>query len=150
VLDALGDTWLGVVRWDPSKCSLPYHLIRTIDGRSDKHRKHADEFPHDSLGEHKSEMSYRAECEASELVDDPQRADKRVYASEIMLQIRALAVRDKPLLRILDGYDAGCETKDDVLAHAKDEGSPIPQRYIRLRRIVRHLTDNKLAIKARA
>jgi hypothetical protein len=24
VLDALGDTWLGVVRWDPSKCSLGY------------------------------------------------------------------------------------------------------------------------------
>ena len=22
VLDALGDTWMGVVRWDPSKCSL--------------------------------------------------------------------------------------------------------------------------------
>ena len=41
VLDALGDTWLGVVRWDPEKCSLGYHLVRTIEGRADKHRKHA-------------------------------------------------------------------------------------------------------------
>jgi len=32
VLDALGDTWLGVVRWDPEKCSLAYHVVRTIEG----------------------------------------------------------------------------------------------------------------------
>ncbi len=38
VLDALGDTWLGVVRWDPDKCSLGYHVVRTIEGRADKHR----------------------------------------------------------------------------------------------------------------
>ena len=49
VLDALGDTWLGVVRWDPEKCSLGYHLVRTIEGRADKHRKHALAHHHDAL-----------------------------------------------------------------------------------------------------
>src|SRR5436853_569885 len=51
VLDVLGDTWLGAVRWDPTKCSLGYHLVRTIEGRADKHRQHAIKRPHDALGD---------------------------------------------------------------------------------------------------
>jgi hypothetical protein len=149
VLDALGDTWLGVVRWDPSKCNLGYHIYRTIDRRSEKHRKHAEDFPHDSLGDATDE-SHFAECDASERVGDPERPIKRLHASETLAQIRALAARDQPLLRILDAYDAGCETKDEVLAHAKMRDATYHKAYIRLRRIVRHLTDNQLAAKARA
>ena len=149
VLDALGDTWLGVVRWDPSKCNLGYHIYRTIDRRSEKHRKHAETFPHDSLGDD-TDASRFAECEASELVEDHERPVKHAHGSETLGQIRALAARDKPLLRILDAYDAGCETKEEVLAHAKMRHATYHKAYIRLRRIVRHLTDNQLAAKARA
>ncbi len=149
VLDALGDTWLGVVRWDPAKCSLAYHLVRTIEGRADKHRKQALKRPHDALGD-ETAASRLAECDASELIGDDQLPITRVHATETMTQIRALAAKDKPLLRVLDAYDAGCETKDEVLAHGRMKSRTYHNAYGRLQRIVRHLTDRKLATKARA
>ncbi len=149
VADALGDTWFGVVRWDPSKCSLGYHLVRTIEGRSDKHRKHAEARPHDALDDNTAE-SRTAEAGASKLRNDGCAAVERVHASEVLAQIRALANRDKPLLRILDAYDAGCIAKDDVLAHARMTERTYHNAYGRLRRIVRHLTDTNLAAKRHA
>ena len=149
VLDALGDTWLGVVRWDPEKCSLAYHLVRTIEGRADKHRKQALAHPHDALGDDTA-ASRIAECDASELIGDDQAPITRVHASEMMAQVRALAAKDKDVLRVLDAYDAGCETKDEVLAHARMKSRTYHNAYGRLRRIVRQLTDHKLATRLRA
>ena len=149
VLDALGDTWLGVVRWDPEKCSLGYHLVRTIEGRADKHRKHALAHHHDALGD-ESAASRIAESDASELLGDEQAPVTRLLASETMTHVRALAAKDKDVLRILDAYDAGCETKDEVLALAKMRSRTYHNAYGRLRRIVRHLTENKLATRLRA
>ena len=149
VLDALGDTWLGVVRWDPDKCSLAYHVVRTIDGRADKHRKHALAHHHDALGD-ETAASEIAECDASELLSDDQAPVTRVYTSETVAQVRALAAKDKDVLRLLDAYDAGCETKEEVLAHARMKSRTYHNAYGRLQRIVRQLTGNKLATKARA
>jgi hypothetical protein len=149
VLDALGDTWLGLVRWDPGKCSLGYHVVRTIEGRADKHRKQALKRPHDALGDETAASRF-AECDASELVGDDQLSVTRVHASQTMAQIRAQAVKDKPVLRVIDAYDAGCETKDEVLAHARMKSRTYHNAYGRLRRIVRNLTDHKLAPKLRA
>lgn len=149
VLDALGDTWLGVVRWDPTKCSLGYHVVRTIEGRADKHRKQALQRPHDTLGD-ETPASRFAERAASELVGDDELPIMRMHASETLARVRRLAANDAPVLRILDAYDAGCETKEDVLAHAKMKSRTYHNAYGRLRRIVRHLTDHTLAPKARA
>ncbi len=149
VLDALGDTWLGVVRWEPEKCSLAYHLVRTIDGRSDKHRKQAIARPHDALGDD-TPSSRIAELDASELTNDDQAPVTRIHASETMVQVRALAAKDKEVLRVLAAYDAGCETKEEVLAHARMKSRTYHNAYGRLRRIVRHLTDHQLATKLRA
>ena len=144
VLDALGDTWLGITRWDPSKCNLGYHIYRTIERRVEKHRKHAEDFPHDALGE-PTEHSHFAECEASELVGDPDKPLKRVFASEMLAKIRELAGKDKHVLRILDAYEARCETKEEVLAHTKMREATYHKAYVRLRRIVREMTDAQLA-----
>ena len=149
VLDALGDTWLGVVRWDPEKCSLAHHLVRTIEGRADKHRKHALAHHHDALGD-ETAASELAECDASELLSDDQAPVTRVYTSETVAQVRALAAKDKDVLRLLDAYSAGCETKDEVLAHARMRSRTYHNAYGRLRRIVRHQIDNKLATRLRA
>ena len=149
VLDALGDTWLGVVRWEPDKCSLGYHVVRTIEGRADKHRKHALAHRHDALGD-ETAASRTAEAEASELSGSDQAPITRVHASETMDHVRALAAKDKDVLRVVDAYDAGCETKDEVLAHARMRSRTYHNAYGRLRRIVRQLTDNKLATKLRA
>ena len=149
VLDALGDTWLGVVRWEPEKCSLGYHLVRTIEGRADKHRKQAFARPHEALGDDTA-SSRIAESEASELIGDDQAPITRVHASEVMEQVRTLASNDKDVLRVLGAYDAGCETKEEVLAHARMKSRTYHNAYGRLRRIVRHLSDSKLATQLRA
>ena len=54
------------------------------------------------------------------------------------------------MLRILDAYDAGCTSKDEVLAQAKMKSRTYHNAYGRLRRIVRNLTDHVLVAKARA
>jgi hypothetical protein len=149
VLDALGDTWLGVVHWDPDKCSLAYHVVRTIEGRADKHRKQALHRPHDALGD-ETEASRSAETAASECSVDEEDSRSRVHATEIMVQIRTQGVKDAPLLRILDAYDAGCTTKEQVLTFARMKSRTYHNAYGRLRRIVRNLTDHQFATRARA
>ncbi|HTR53347.1 MAG TPA: hypothetical protein VMJ10_21785 [Kofleriaceae bacterium] len=149
VLDAIGDTWMGVVRWDPSRFPLKHHLLRVIDGHSDKHAKHAIAHPHEAIGDDCKE-SRAAERAASEQVAEPEIAAKRVYASEMLAKIRELAAGDKDVLRILDAYDAGATTKEDVLALAKMKDRTYHNAYGRLRRIIRNLTDQRLAPKAKA
>jgi integrase len=75
VLDALGDTWLGVVRWDPSKCSLGYHMVTTIDGRADKHRKHAEKHPHYSIGDYAARRRARPSATRPNLSASPSVSD---------------------------------------------------------------------------
>lgn len=123
--------------------------MRTIEGRADKHRKQALKRPHDAIDDDTA-ASRLAEREASALVGHDELPIQRMHASQTMAQIRELATRDAPVLRILDAYDAGCETKDEVLAHAKMKSRTYHNAYARLRRIVRHLTDRTLGAKARA
>jgi hypothetical protein len=149
VQDAIGDTWTGLLRWDPKRCSLEFHLVRAIQSRADKHRKHAQSNPHDAIGD-ETGNSRIAEQDASVLIADPEHAVQRVYSRETMTRIRAEAVRDKPVLRVLDAYDVGAETKDDVLAFTKMRERTYHNAHIRLKRIVRNLTDRQLAPRARA
>jgi len=149
VQDAIGDTWAGALRWDPLRCSLETHLRRAIKSRSSKHRKFAVDNPHDAIGD-ESSASRTAERDASSLVADSEHAARSLYARETMAQVRAAAATDKPVLRVLDAYDAGAQTKDDVLAFTKMKARTYHNAHIRLKRIVRNLTDAKLAPKARA
>jgi hypothetical protein len=149
VQDAIGDTWSGVLRWDPTCCSLEFHLLRAVQSRTDKHRKHAKENPHDALGD-ATIASLNAEQDASNLVSSGDRAERRVFARETMEQLRAAAKQDKQILRVLAAYDAGAQTKDDVLAHARMNDGTYHKAHIRLKRMVRKLTDNTLSSNARA
>jgi hypothetical protein len=148
VQDAVGDTWTGVLRWEPKRCTLEHHLIRAIQSRSDKHRKHAQANPHDAIDDGTG-ASRAAESDAASMC---WRADaaQRVYSQETMALVRAEAGVDKSVLRVLDAYDAGATTKDDVLELTKMKARTYHNAHIRLKRIVRALTDHKLAQRARA
>ena len=76
VQDAIGDTWAGKLRWDPKRCTLEHHLIRAIQSRADKHRKHARANPHDAIGDFTS-ASHAAEANASSMRADPLRRTPR-------------------------------------------------------------------------
>jgi hypothetical protein len=148
VQDAIGDTWSGVLRWDPKRCTLEHHLLRAIQSRSDKHRKHAQANPHDAIDDGTG-ASRAAESDAASLCWRSDAA-QRVYSRETMGLIRTEAGVDKSVLRVLDAYDAGATTKDDVLALTKMKARTYHNAHIRLKRIVRTLTDHKLAPRARA
>ena len=147
VQDAIEDTWLGVLRWDPTRCSLKMHLKGTITSRTKSHRNHATDNPHEYIGD-ETDASRLAEQDVSCIVTDPQHAMQRVYAHEVLAHLRAAAARDKPVLRILDAYEAGAMTKEQVLDHAHMKERTYHNARIRLKRIVSNLIDSRL--KARA
>ena len=149
VQDAIEDTWLGVLRWDPTRCSLKKHLARTIKSRTKSHRNHATDNPHEYIGD-ETDASRLAEQDASSIVADPQYAMQRIYAHETVAQLRAAAARDKAVLRILDAYEAGAQTKEEVLAHANMKERTYHNARIRLKRMVSNLFDSQLTPKARA
>jgi hypothetical protein len=67
-----------------------------------------------------------------------------------LAHLRAAAARDKPVLRILDAYEAGAVTKEQVLEHAKMKERTYHNARIRLKRIVSKLIESQLTPKARA
>jgi hypothetical protein len=149
VQDAIVDTWLGVLRWDPERCSLKKHLAGAIKSRTKSHRNHATDNPHEYIGDDTA-ASRLAEQDASCIAADPEYSVQRIYAQQTLAQIRAAASCDKPVLRILDAYEAGAHTKEEVLAHANMKARTYHNARIRLKRIVSNLADSKLTPKARA
>lgn len=149
VQDAIADTFEGVLRWDPSRVTLEAHLTRAVQSRSRDDRTHEIAFPHDALGD-ADERSQLAESEASSVAATEHDIEKRRYASELMATIREEAAGDKAVLRILDGYDAGATTKAEVIEYTKMKARTYHNGRIRLGRIVRNLTNRKLAGQAHA
>lgn len=49
VNDAIADTWLGIAKWDPARCSLLVHLRGEILDRTSKEARHARRFRRISL-----------------------------------------------------------------------------------------------------
>ena len=150
VQDAIGDTWEGRLTWDPARVTLENHLIRAVQCRTKDHRKHQIAFPHDALDD-QTDQSKNAESEASSRVSvDTRYAETRTYSKEVMTQIRTQAGSDKPVHRIIDAYDAGARTKAEILEHVRMKARTYNNAQLRLKRIIRNLTNQKLATQMRA
>jgi hypothetical protein len=148
VQDVVTDTWSGVLRWDPARCTLKNHLCKAIRTRTYKLRERQIKSPHIYIGDD-TRSSRRAERDASAVVADPEHPMQRVFAREVLEQVRAAAAGDKEVLRILDAYQAGAQTRYDVLALAKMKERTYHNAHIRLMRIVQNAIDCTLAPKAR-
>jgi hypothetical protein len=136
VQDAITDTLTGTLRWDPARATLRAHLESVLQWRARDHRVHAKNHPHDALGEN-SDASRAAEIEASSIRHtDVDRAEAHAYAEEVLALIRERAHGDKPVLRILDAYVAGAETKADVLALTHMRERTYHNARVRLGRIL--------------
>jgi len=149
VQDVVTDTWTGVLRWDPSRCTLKKHLRNAIKTRTHKLHERRSRSPHIYIGDD-TDASRNAEEDASTVVADPEYSMHRIFACEVLAEVRAAAEDDKDVLRILDAYKAGAETREDVLALAKMRERTYHNAHIRLTRIVQNVTDWMLAPKARA
>ncbi len=139
VQDAIGDTWAGIVAWDPQAVDLESHLTRVVQSRSRHDRKHAADYPHDAIGQ-SSDRSVEAESQASQRVLEDRSPGDDEFARERMGIIRRAASADRDVLRILDAYDADAKTKGEVMAHARMKTRTYHNARIRLARIVRNLS----------
>jgi len=143
VQDAIGDTAMGVVHWDPSVRSLKEHVFAVIRTRTYHDYQHANRFRRESFDAADSDTAPElvAEIEAA-LQDRTPRADPALAAriAERMAEVRTLAASDHVVVAVLDAaYDGACD-KADVMHHAQISDPTYHAAKVRLSRIVKKLS----------
>ena len=144
VQDALSDTTIGVLRWDPSTKTLERHIQDVIKMRTNYDRKRARRFPHESIDvlDPEGESATLAEVEATLLErssDTP--AAPLVLAAERLAKLRQLAAGDRAVLRLLDALARGATCKADALRVAELSSVAYNNARRRLRRLVTQLSS---------
>ncbi len=113
--DALTDTWLGDVTWDPAKAPLDLHLKRVIRSRTSMTMKHLTRFPrvaaHAPRLELEREMSGAMEAERTTGHD----VDLGGFIEGVVGTLYMLAADDDDVLRILDCFADGVADRREIL-----------------------------------
>jgi hypothetical protein len=113
--DALTDTWLGDVTWDPAKAPLDLHLKRVIRSRTTMMMKHLTKFPrvaaHAPRLELEHEMSSALEAERA----PGHTGDLGSFVDGVVGTLYMLAADDDEVLRILDCFSEGVIERRDIL-----------------------------------
>ena len=113
--DALTDTWLGDVTWDPAKAPLDLHLKRVIRSRTTMMMKHLTRFPrvaaHAPRLELEREMSGAMEAERT----TGHSGDLGAVIDGVVGTLYMLATEDDEVLRILDCFGEGVVDRRDIL-----------------------------------
>lgn len=146
VLDALGDTLLGVVRWDPDTKSLAQHVQDVIKRRTALDKR-ASRFRHESMdatsAHGESPALVEAERVLRERAPDPEAAEE---AARRVAVLRCHAARDAQVLAVIDAIIAGCETSAEVQQRtglSELEYRRVRRRYSRLiKRVAAQLGDD--------
>lgn len=156
VIGALGDTWTGVLAWDPSAKTLFAHLKDAIKYRvrngaklTRKRRKH-DELDEDERGE-----TFSGQIAAGAIVPTVETTDQRQeqlseVADEVIERLSSHALNDPDVLSLLAALAKRIVDRNDVL---EETGMNVPElnnAWRRLGRIVRELPaqlrDQALAV----
>lgn len=143
VQDALADTLIGVLHWDPSAKTLQRHLYDAIKMRTHHDRKRARRFPHESIDALTldGEAEAMAEVDAALLERVPDAADDVALAAERVAKLRQLVAGDRIVLRLLDALAAGATSKADIMRIAGLSNVAYDNARRRLRRFVTQLSD---------
>ena len=120
VQDALGDTVMGVLRWEPEKRTLAQHLIRTIRARTHKDAMRSRQFEHLPLVDRDDDDALESDPVAEEaalIVDDARAATpfQRAVAADVMATLRRNAAEDASVLAMLAAYEQGADSREDVM-----------------------------------
>lgn len=146
--NAVTDTMLGVLRWDPSVQSLERHLLDAIRLRARRDRAHAERYPHASIDASDSddESGVLAEAEASLLADRPdataestERAESAERAAATTANLRAGTADDPLAQRFLDAIEEGATSRSDIMRIAGLTSAEYHNTRRRLARLVAQL-----------
>ena len=138
VQNALADTLLGALQWDPSVQSLKHHILDAIRLRARRDRTRAERFPHESIdaGDPDDESSAMAEAEAALAADAANgTAEEMARAAATMSALRTACAGNLPALRYLDAVERGVVARPDLMRIAgltRDEYHNARRRLARL------------------
>jgi hypothetical protein len=140
--DALTDTWLGDVTWDPEKAPLDLHLKRVIRSRTTMAMKHLTRFPrvaaHAPRLELEHEMSGAMEAERETGNGD----DLGSVIDGVVGTLYMLAAEDDDVLRILDCFGEGVVDRREILRATTMTATVYHNARRRLMALVERLPQN--------
>ncbi len=136
VQDALGDTWAGVVTWDPSACSLAFHLKTVIRSRLSHELERAEAYNHIST----EELSEEALHEALEAQQAPSASPELVeYADEFSHRLVEAAGDDHEVLKLIELFRDGVTERRECCRLGKMTATAYHNARRRLLRLVANL-----------
>jgi len=144
VHDAIADTALGVLHWDPNVKTLERHVYDVIQMRTNYDLKRARKFRRESLDAltTNGEPSAMAEVDAA-LLDraSDASAETTARAAEGMAALRQLATGDRLVLGLLDASASGATSKVDLMRITGFSSAEYLNGRRRLRRLVAQLSS---------
>jgi hypothetical protein len=144
VQDALTDTAIGVLYWDPSAKTLQRHIHDAIKTRTNHDHAHALKFPHEGLEvlNPDEESEILAEVDAVLLERAQVESDEPTeWAAERLARLRQIASGDRAVLRLLDAFAMNATSKADVMRIAGLSAVDYDNVRRRLRRLVVQLSN---------
>lgn len=146
--DAITDTWLGDVAWDPRKVPLELHLKRTVRSRSAARMEHLLLFPEERVATPRLDMETRM----SEAMEAGQVADPTSYVEDVVAKLYELAKDDVEIVQILDCFARDQIERRDIMRATGLERLAYHNARRRLVRLVELLPNDlrERAIRAMA
>lgn len=117
VQDAIGDTWMGSLTWNPGRISLANHLLGAIRSRSRHDYTRANRCPHERFNpaEEGDAVATAVEASLSAARSALPRAELVAVASRALRDLRRLTHDDADILLLLDACAEGATTKADLM-----------------------------------
>jgi hypothetical protein len=146
-LEALEDTWRGVVAWDPGQKSLEDHLRDVIRFRSRHHIARARRFRRQSLDEPgrtlaETEASLAARCAHGE-------DEAAAVAASALEELREAAVEDADVIAMIEAFAQDATKKVDVMRVTGMSSKQYEAARKRMHRLVKQLSPELRAAAAR-
>jgi hypothetical protein len=144
VHDALTDTLLGVLAWDPAVVTLEAHVFGAVRCRTKNDRIRARRFRHQSI-DAADAAGVMSEVEstlaASQQAPSP---ESLAFSAEVIAQLRDLAGNDRDLQRIADAIAQGATTPREIMSVGKLSEKTWRKARLRLARVVEQLSNHVL------
>jgi hypothetical protein len=145
VQNAVTDTLLGVLRWDPNARTFQVHLYDAIRLRVRRDAARAQRFPHQSIdvvGED-GESQALAEAEARLLAEAPEAPpETATRAADTAVELKKLAKGKRLVLRLLDAFADRATTKEDAMRVASMSRAEYHNARRQLARLVDQLPEH--------
>lgn len=136
VQDAIGDTVMGVLHWDPARVTLKKHLFDAIKSRTRHHYVRHLRLRHLPLELCEAELEQR-------LAERDANADACVHerAAQTLASLRELATSDRDVLLLLGAFENGATKRGELMARTQLTARRYEAARRRMRRHARRLAS---------